>query len=103
MGKSENWKLWKQRQWKLWKQRQAMKQLKKGPTATRSRVTRASKLLDEDLTIVRNTIEKQEPKQVSQLDSMTIKTLPNEVLIQLIADRQGELKQLKIELVARII
>ena len=61
----------------------------------------ADKLLDEDLTIVKHTIEKQESKQF--LDPMTIKTLSSEALVRFIAEQQSQLKQLKIELLTRIV
>ena len=59
---------------------------------------------DEDLAVVKKTIERQDQRQQPiKLDSLTIKTLSVADLSILIDERQGELKELKIELVSRII
>lgn len=57
------------------------------------------KLQDKDLTAVKEVIENQSIK----LTPERIKTLPASVLLSLIEERQSELKQLKIELITRVV
>jgi hypothetical protein len=62
----------------------------------------ATKITDADLKAVAEAVADR-PGGLIKLDSLTIRTLPTNIICTLIEDRQGELKQLKTELFSRLV